>query len=138
MELFRVASVWTTGRMETIMAESEDEWIRKRAYALWEEEGYPAGKDREHWERAKLEYATLGPVPSSGAARGRKTSAAIKPPGTAPKAASSSKAPAVKTLTAKAPAKAASSAKTNSKPPAAMPESVEPAKRRSKKVPVGE
>jgi len=41
------------------MAESENEWVSKRAYALWEGEGYPSGKDSEHWERAKLEYATI-------------------------------------------------------------------------------
>ncbi len=45
------------------MAASE-EWIKHRAYELWEQEGYPSGKDKEHWERAKLEYTTLRPVAS--------------------------------------------------------------------------
>lgn len=28
--------------------------IRRIAYALWAEDGRPDGRDREHWERAKL------------------------------------------------------------------------------------
>ncbi|WP_105425508.1 DUF2934 domain-containing protein [Neorhizobium tomejilense] len=115
------------------MAESEEIWIRKRAYTLWEEEGYPSGKDREHWERAKLEYATLGPTASkkSAAGSGGKSATAVKPPKAASKAATPK--PAAKTAAAKA-----SPAKTTSKAPAAaMPEAVLPAKKRSKKVPAG-
>lgn len=37
------------------MLESRDEWIKKRAYALWEEEGHPAGRDGVHWEQASGE-----------------------------------------------------------------------------------
>jgi len=40
------------------MADS-DEWIRSRAYALWEESGYAHGKDSEHWEKARREYEAL-------------------------------------------------------------------------------
>lgn len=29
--------------------------IRDRAYALWEAEGHPDGRDREHWARAERE-----------------------------------------------------------------------------------
>jgi hypothetical protein len=29
--------------------------IRDRAYAIWEQEGRPAGKEREHWARAEAE-----------------------------------------------------------------------------------
>jgi hypothetical protein len=28
--------------------------IAERAYAIWEEEGRPDGRDREHWERARF------------------------------------------------------------------------------------
>ena len=115
------------------MAESEEIWIRKRAYTLWEEEGYPSGKDREHWERAKLEYATLGPTASKrpAAGSGGKSATAVKPPKAASKAPTPK--PAAKTAAAKA-----SPAKTTSKAPAAaMPEAVQPAKKRSKKVPAG-
>lgn len=30
-----------------------NEEIRKIAYELWEEEGYPEGKEAEHWHRAE-------------------------------------------------------------------------------------
>ncbi|MCC2611667.1 MULTISPECIES: DUF2934 domain-containing protein [Rhizobium/Agrobacterium group] len=119
------------------MAESEEDWIKRRAYALWEEEGYPSGKDREHWERAKLEHATLKPTASNTppmASPRKKAAAVVK----APKAAAP-KAP--KTVTKTAPSKPASTgtaAKTTSKTPAAIPAAVEPAKKRSKKVPAGQ
>lgn len=41
------------------MTESRDEWIKKRAYAIWEEEGYPQGRDAAHWEQAGKERAAL-------------------------------------------------------------------------------
>lgn len=34
------------------MAKNEDE-IRLIAYSLWQQEGYPNGKDYEHWIRAE-------------------------------------------------------------------------------------
>lgn len=117
------------------MAESEEDWIKRRAYALWEEEGYPSGKDREHWERAKLEYATLKPTASSTpltAGPRKKAAAAVKPPkAAAPKA---QKTAISKPASTTKPA----AAKTTSKTPAAIPAAVEPAKKRSKKVPAGE
>lgn len=33
----------------------EEDRIRARAYAIWEEEGWPDGRHREHWERARRE-----------------------------------------------------------------------------------
>jgi hypothetical protein len=41
------------------MLESRDEWIKKRAYAIWEEEGYPSGRDAVHWEQASGECIAL-------------------------------------------------------------------------------
>lgn len=41
------------------MTESRDEWIKKRAYSLWEEEGYPTGRDQQHWEQAMKERAVM-------------------------------------------------------------------------------
>ena len=32
-----------------------DEAIRERSYYIWEREGFPEGKDLEHWLRAKAE-----------------------------------------------------------------------------------
>lgn len=34
---------------------AEEEAIRRRAYRIWEEEGRPQGREREHWERAERE-----------------------------------------------------------------------------------
>ncbi|HLT03092.1 MAG TPA: DUF2934 domain-containing protein, partial [Geminicoccaceae bacterium] len=31
--------------------------VRRRAYELWESEGRPAGRDRDHWLRAEREIA---------------------------------------------------------------------------------
>jgi len=37
------------------MQEDREARIRGRAHAIWEEEGRPVGKEREHWERAANE-----------------------------------------------------------------------------------
>jgi hypothetical protein len=41
--------------------------VRERAYSIWEEEGRPQGKDRQHWERAAqlvaAELASAGAKP---------------------------------------------------------------------------
>jgi hypothetical protein len=49
------------------MQVSEQEWISKRAYTLWEKEGHPHGRDEDHWQQAKHEFSLL------------KTSEATKP-----------------------------------------------------------
>ncbi|OWV84612.1 DUF2934 domain-containing protein [Rhizobium sp. R693] len=41
------------------MTETREEWISKRAYALWEEEGHPTGRDFVHWEQARAERQAL-------------------------------------------------------------------------------
>jgi hypothetical protein len=41
------------------MTETREEWIKKRAYSLWEEEGHPTGRDSIHWEKARKERETL-------------------------------------------------------------------------------
>jgi hypothetical protein len=41
------------------MAETREEWIKRRAYSLWEEEGHPTGRDTIHWEQAKAEREAL-------------------------------------------------------------------------------
>ncbi|WP_377296773.1 DUF2934 domain-containing protein [Rhizobium sp. SGZ-381] len=48
------------------MADSE-EWIRNRAYALWEADGYTHGKDAEHWEQARREFEAAGASGKKGA-----------------------------------------------------------------------
>ncbi len=37
------------------MADNRDELLRARAYALWEEEGQPHGRDADHWAAAEAE-----------------------------------------------------------------------------------
>jgi hypothetical protein len=107
-------AIWA---METMMAASQENWIKHRAYQLWEQEGYPSGKDMEHWERAKLEYATLKPTatdtdaPKNGASVKTAKATSVKPAKNgaakatktaAPKAAKKTEKPAT---TAKADAK---------------------------------
>ncbi len=41
------------------MTETQEQWIKKRAYALWEEEGRPSGRDFAHWEQALAERRAL-------------------------------------------------------------------------------
>ncbi|MGV1917832.1 DUF2934 domain-containing protein [uncultured Agrobacterium sp.] len=41
------------------MQVSEQEWISKRAYTLWESEGRPNGRDAEHWDQATREFTLL-------------------------------------------------------------------------------
>ena len=37
------------------MTDARQEWISKRAYAIWEQAGRPHGRDAEHWEQAAIE-----------------------------------------------------------------------------------
>ncbi|HEX3969850.1 MAG TPA: DUF2934 domain-containing protein [Stellaceae bacterium] len=39
------------------MTEDREHRVQQRAYAIWEAEGRPGGRDREHWERAERELA---------------------------------------------------------------------------------
>jgi CheY-like chemotaxis protein len=41
--------------VEADMIDDRNEWISKRAYALWEEHGRTDGHDHEHWLRASVE-----------------------------------------------------------------------------------
>lgn len=61
------------------MLESRDEWIKKRAYAIWEEEGYPAGRDSIHWEQASSERIALEKSIGKEAKLGAKSKVKRKP-----------------------------------------------------------
>jgi hypothetical protein len=37
------------------MAHDTQEMIRLKAYEIWQREGFPEGREREHWELAELE-----------------------------------------------------------------------------------
>ncbi len=59
--------------------DSEDR-IRERAHRIWEEEGRPDGRHREHWERAcrEIHPETMGPSATAnpdGATGSRRTAA---------------------------------------------------------------
>ncbi len=41
------------------MAERDYDWIARRAYSLWEEEGRPDGRDEHHWQTALSDWETL-------------------------------------------------------------------------------
>ncbi|NKL32935.1 DUF2934 domain-containing protein [Rhizobium leguminosarum bv. viciae] len=41
------------------MSDRRQEWISKRAYAIWEEQGRPDGRDDEHWRQAVAERDAL-------------------------------------------------------------------------------
>lgn len=41
------------------MPDRDYDWIARRAYALWEEEGHPHGRDDAHWQAALSDYDML-------------------------------------------------------------------------------
>lgn len=83
------------------MTESRDEWIMKRAYSLWEEEGYPAGRDSVHWEQATKERAVMETTAPHGLAVKPKTKSAT-PASKSPKGAG---APTPTAIASKRPAR---------------------------------
>ena len=46
------------------MENDRDELIKRRAYAIWENEGRPDGKHDEHWHRAADEMHGLEDAPA--------------------------------------------------------------------------
>ena len=47
---------------------SQDQLIRQRAHALWEQQGRPDGKAEDHWRQASAEIASDAPRPKRAAA----------------------------------------------------------------------
>ena len=43
-----------------------EERIRERAHRIWEAEGRPEGKEKEHWERARKELSDAEPKLAGG------------------------------------------------------------------------
>lgn len=54
-----------------------ESWIRDRAYSIWEQEGRPEGRERQHWEQAAREVMAGGS--GSTAYRSSKTAMPAKP-----------------------------------------------------------
>ena len=44
---------------------NENAAIAQRAYEIWEAEGKPHGRDREHWEAAAIELGSPAPMPEN-------------------------------------------------------------------------
>lgn len=60
------------------MSVDVEQRIRERAYAIWQEEGCPKGREHDHWVRAEREIADASPaptVPSAPVAKTRATKA---------------------------------------------------------------
>ena len=49
-------------------------WIRERAYSIWEMEGRPEGRERQHWEQATRDVISRGKGSTAEAAPMRSTS----------------------------------------------------------------
>jgi hypothetical protein len=41
------------------MTQDREQRIQERAYAIWEAEGRPEGRERDHWQQAEHELAAL-------------------------------------------------------------------------------
>ena len=41
------------------MVRNKEDWISQRAYAIWEGEGRPYGRDGENWRQAAAEFERL-------------------------------------------------------------------------------
>ena len=65
--------------------------IAERAFEIWEHEGKPQGRDREHWERAEAELqkvmARMAPAKPKRAAKPKSAKPAAKPKAAKPKTA---------------------------------------------------
>tara|TARA_R110002020_G_scaffold50864_5_gene144178 strand:- start:3949 stop:4317 length:369 start_codon:yes stop_codon:yes gene_type:complete len=108
---------FSNGRMETSMAEHEDEWIRQRAYALWEQEGRPSGRDAEHWEQARQEHgAAASKTATSPSEKSGKLAGKTKPSASADAAPASGAA--AKKPSSKGSGEKKSAAKRTGKPTA--------------------
>lgn len=54
----------------------QEAMIRERAYAIWESEGRPDGREWDHWERASREVVHIPAAPAARPAARRKTAGA--------------------------------------------------------------
>ncbi len=41
------------------MVRNKEDWVSQRAYAIWEAEGRPYGRDAENWQKAAAEFEQL-------------------------------------------------------------------------------
>lgn len=63
------------------MENDREELIRRRAYAIWEQEGRPDGQEQRHWEQAAREMQGQGGSNPDGATKAAtKAVSTPKPP----------------------------------------------------------
>jgi hypothetical protein len=68
--------------LESIMHMAQVEtWIRERAYSIWELEGRPQGRERQHWEQATREVMARGQGNPAAAAAAKAGKPAVKSSG---------------------------------------------------------
>ena len=48
------------------MNDDREQWLQQRAYAIWETEGCPEGRHREHWQQAERELSAAHAVEQYG------------------------------------------------------------------------
>jgi Protein of unknown function (DUF2934) len=48
-----------------ILSAAEEQTVRERAYAIWEAEGRPEGRDAEHWQMAHAEFEREKSAPNA-------------------------------------------------------------------------
>ena len=85
--------------MNTARSADEAREIARRAYALWESEGRPHGRDQEHWARAEREFGpATAPVSKTAAASAEAQPTVAAPvPGTPTKKPAAGRKPAAET-----------------------------------------
>jgi Protein of unknown function (DUF2934) len=82
-----------------------DEEVAKAAFQIWEKEGKPAGRDHDHWLRAKAELEAKSAGGAAAAAPVKKAPAKKAAAKAAPKAAAAKAAPGPAATAEAAPAK---------------------------------
>ncbi|WP_241665517.1 DUF2934 domain-containing protein [Teichococcus oryzae] len=61
---------------EEPMQDDEQDRIRQRAHAIWEQQGRPEGRDADHWRQAEQEAGSAGQQPAT-APEGASSSAGL-------------------------------------------------------------
>lgn len=56
----------------------QETWIRERAYAIWEQEGRPAGREHQHWYQAACEMGDSAPISLPGKKAAARSGTAAK------------------------------------------------------------
>ena len=60
------------------MDADREQRIKERAYHIWQQEGCPEGREKEHWHQAMRELGSAGDR-DSGATEGEDRSGAVRP-----------------------------------------------------------